>query len=426
MGHYGLLVPAYMGHLNPMAALGRALQQRGHRITLISPLDSEPTVRAAGLEFIPIATTEFPSGEWTRTAAEAGRFAGRRATRAATRGLARLARGILRDLPGVLERERFDGLVLDQIALGGEGVCEVLRMPLAVVCNSLMLHAEPTIPPIICSWAYGTDLWSVVRNLAGYAFHNSMGIPVVRELLPYRSRHKLGWLNLSHINRMPPSLVQVAQLPAFLDFPRRRLPKRFHYTGPWTEPAARQDDSFPWERLNGQPLIYASLGTLQNRLEHAYEIILEACRGLDAQLVLARGRKDAAAPQAVPDGAVVVGYAPQLALLKRAALVITHAGLNTTLEALAEGLPLVMVPITNDQPGVAARVQRVGAGLSLPVQKLSTPSLRRMIEMVLGNPDYRRSAQNCAEQMRRFDGLARAAELIERAFSTRQSVTREN
>ena len=56
----------------------------------------------------------------------------------------------------------------------------------------------------------------------------------------------------------------------------------------------------------------------------------------------------------LPGDPIVVSYAPQLEVVKRAALVITHAGLNTVLESLAEGVPLVAIPLGNDQPGVAA------------------------------------------------------------------------
>lgn len=59
---------------------------------------------------------------------------------------------------------------------------------------------------------------------------------------------------------------------------------------------------------------------------------------------------------------IVVEFAPQLELLKCAALCITHAGLNTALECLSNGLPMVAIPITNDQPGVAARSEWMGTG----------------------------------------------------------------
>jgi UDP:flavonoid glycosyltransferase YjiC (YdhE family) len=424
MGYYALLVPAYTGHVNPMAALARALQKRGHRVVLIAPLDAEDQVRQAGLDCIPIAGAELPAGECQRAAAEGGKLTGLKATRWAVSCLARLVRGIQRELPEIHRRERFDGLVMDQIVVGTEGVCEVIGLPLAVACNSLLGHMELAAPPMTFPWPYRRSVLAYARNIAGYAAHNSCGLPVVKAIMPYRLRHRLGPLWMNHGNFLRPSLVQVTPLPAFLDFPRQYLPNHFHYTAPWIEPQAREPSPFPWERLDGRPLIYASLGTLQNRLEHAYAKIVEACAGLDAQLVLALGRKDLNGPQPTYGSAIVVAYAPQVALLKRASLVISHGGLNTTLEALSEGLPLVLLPITNDQPGIAARVKSVGAGEFIPIGKLSAASLSQTIDRVLSTPSYRETARKCAHRMARLDGLSRAAELIDTAFSTGRPVYR--
>jgi UDP:flavonoid glycosyltransferase YjiC (YdhE family) len=69
-------------------------------------------------------------------------------------------------------------------------------------------------------------------------------------------------------------LAQICQLPAEYDFPRVSLPQCFHYTGPLQDPSGLEpvffpSISFPFEKLTGKPLIYASLGTLQNRKCHA-------------------------------------------------------------------------------------------------------------------------------------------------------------
>lgn len=112
--------------------------------------------------------------------------------------------------------------------------------------------------------------------------------------------------------------------------------------------------------MTGQPLIYASLGTLQNRLQYVFQYIAQACVGLDAQLIISLG--GGISPESIPElpgSPLVVGYAPQLELLQKASLVITHAGLNTTIESLSHGVPMVAIPISLDQPGVAARITQV-------------------------------------------------------------------
>jgi len=100
------------------------------------------------------------------------------------------------------------------------------------------------------------------------------------------------------------------------------------------------------------------MGTVQNGLYNVFRTIAEAV-GLhrDVQLVLSIGnRLDPDQIGTLPSNAIVVRQAPQLELLSRASVCITHAGLNTVLEALAQGVPRVAIPITHDQPGVASRI----------------------------------------------------------------------
>ena len=124
------------------------------------------------------------------------------------------------------------------------------------------------------------------------------------------------------------------------------------------------------------------MGTLQNRSLEIFQCIAEACDGLDAQLVISLGGGSSPELQSLPGSPLVVEYAPQLELLKKATLTITHAGLNTVLESLSEGVPLVAIPITNDQPGVAARLAWTGAGEVVPLSGLSVPRLRAAIQQV--------------------------------------------
>src|ERR1700684_2028273 len=81
----------------------------------------------------------------------------------------------------------------------------------------------------------------------------------------------------------------------------------------------------------------------------------------------------------IPSNAIVVRTAPQIDLLKRAALCITHAGLNTALEALAQGVPMVAIPVGFDQPGVAARIGYHGVGEFIEVGNLTA---RRLSELI--------------------------------------------
>src|SRR5262249_1889692 len=113
---------------------------------------------------------------------------------------------------------------------------------------------------------------------------------------------------------------------------------------------------------------------------------------------------------------LAVAYAPQIELLKRSSLCITHAGLNTVLEALSFGVPLLAIPITNDQPGVAARVAHKKVGLVISQDRLSSSDLPALITRAMEDSTIRANAGHLSESISKTDGFAMAAGLIEKAF----------
>jgi MGT family glycosyltransferase len=153
--------------------------------------------------------------------------------------------------------------------------------------------------------------------------------------------------------------------------------------------------------------------------------IAQACDGLDAQLVisLGGGSKREHIPR-FPGNPLVVDYAPQLEVLSRAALTITHAGLNTALESLSFGIPMVAIPVGNDQPGVAARIKWLGAGELLPLKRLRAERLRPLVKKVLEEERYRLQARRLMEEIKGFDGLREAVDIIKRVLHEQQRQNR--
>src|SRR5262249_7263795 len=219
-------------------------------------------------------------------------------------------------------------------------------------------------------------------------------------------------------NGLSSGLTQVAQLPATLELPGRSLPPSFHHTGPWTDAAGRAPVDFPWERIYpSRALVYASMATLQNRVLRTFRMMAEACVGLGLQLVMSLGGgQDPALLADLPGDPIVVGYAPQLDLIRHSALTISHGGLNTVLESLACGVPMVVLPVTYDQPGVGTRVECAGVGRASPIARLTLKRLRVAVRNVLADPAYRVRAGLLRSSIEAADGLNRAADLIEAAF----------
>jgi zeaxanthin glucosyltransferase len=262
--------------------------------------------------------------------------------------------------------------------------------------------------------------WAQLRNRTAYGLLNLIAQPVLQVVSRYRQMWNLP--AYTHPNDIFSKLAIITRhIPEF-EFPRQ-LPLHFHFTGSFHQSIARQAIAFPFERLDGRPLIYASMGTVQNRFSFIFRTIAEACASPDTQLVISLGgRLDPEAFSNLPGNPIIVKYAPQLELLQRASLNITHAGLNTTLESLSYGVPMVAIPVTDDQPGVAARIAWTGTGEIVTLSQLSVPKLRGAIKRVLTEGSYQQNAVRLQALMRQTRGVNRAADIIEQAVSTKSPV----
>jgi MGT family glycosyltransferase len=139
-------------------------------------------------------------------------------------------------------------------------------------------------------------------------------------------------------------------------------------------------------------------------------------------VVLSVGKNlDPSELEPLPANTIVVRSAPQTELLKRAELCITHAGLNTTLESLAEGVPMVAIPIGYEQPGVACRIAFHGVGEFVELGDLTARRLTELIAKVKSNPSYRDKAHWFQKTIKEKRGLDVAADIVERAFRAPQS-----
>ena len=122
----------------------------------------------------------------------------------------------------------------------------------------------------------------------------------------------------------------------------------------------------------------------------------------------------------MPSAPKAVECVPQLEMLQLAALTISHAGLNTVLEALSCAVPMVAIPIANDQPGMAAWVGWSGSGAAEPLKWATVGRLRFAIDRVWGAPSYRQNAQPLAQAIATACGMARIADIVEHAITTGQ------
>ena len=414
----GILSFSSPGHYYPLTALGRLLQSRGHDVVYFQVPDLQQPIRAAGLQFREIGEHEFPPGSLRARDEELGQLEGMAALRCVLRGIVMKSQMLFRDAPAAISDEDVDALIVDQIEPAGGTVAEHLGLPFVSVAAALPVNLDANVPPVNVPWLHRVGLLARLRNSVGNNISELMFSEVVGTI--NQQRRTWGLRPIRSLNDLFSALAQISQLPATLELPGRRLPPEFHHTGPWTDADGRAPVDFQWERIDPRrPLVYASMGTLQNRILGTLRMIAEACAGLDVQLVISLGGgQNPALLDDLPGDPLVVGYAPQLELIQQSALTISHGGLNTVLESLAWGVPMVVLPVTYDQPGVGARVEWAGVGRSIPVARLTLERLGAAVRTVLGDPAYRARARLIRSSIEAADGLIRAADVIEAAFGS--------
>jgi len=415
MPHFAISCPPLPGHINPFCVLGRELIRRGHRVTLFSVADAEPMVRNQGVAFCPLGEEEAPAGTFRPLLEALKEQQGLRGNLFVIRAAARVIRLILDHGPAALQRENVDAVLADQNEPALASVSEHLRLPFASICTSLPINRGSAIPPSFTSWEYSGSILANLRNRLGYTVSDFLTRNLERTLNTYRE--KWGLRLLRSPDDSLSTRAQVAQMPEEFDFPRPATENRLQYTGPWIDDTFETRLSgaeFPYDKLDGRPILYASLGTLQSANSRHFEIFAEACRDLGPQVVISLGAKPGAALPKLPGNHLLVPFAPQIEILRRSVLAITHAGMNTTMHALHLGVPLIAIPLTHDQPGIAARLKRTGAGIVLPPSKLSVNRLRHAIQLMLKeDSSWRLQAKRMQAAVANAGGVVRAADIVE-------------
>ncbi len=405
------------GHLNPLTALARRLQQRGHTVVIFGIADVEARVKAAGIEFCLIGQDDYPPGTLEKLDRQLGEMTGLKAIRFTMDRVRNTARMVLRDGLEAVRAANLDALLIDEADMANS-IAEYLGLPFVSLALIPPMVQDNRYPPFYFGWSGSQRWWSRLRNEIAIRVLIRLAAPIFAAV----NERRVAW-GLK-VGRRPgdglSNLAQIAQLPRALEFDIEPPPPHLYYTGPFVDATQRPTVEFAWDRLDGRPLVYASLGTLQNRSLDIFRKIAEACAGLNVQLVISLG--GGLEPDRLGNlsgDPLVVKFAPQLELVKRASIVITHAGLNTVLESLAEGVPLVCIPLGNDQPGVASRVATHGAGVVIPPRKANAERLRAAVRAVIEGESYRNAARQLQSAMAQIDGPERAADIVEDVLKIR-------
>jgi zeaxanthin glucosyltransferase len=406
-----------LGHLQPTFGLARALAARGHDVLYTAPLDLVPRLAARGWRCVPIHRAALPAGALTeiealetddereaawmrvRAAIEEEYFSGR---------IEALVREVA---PSVIAA---DVITLSPLQL----VAHALGVPCVQLSTSLPQAHDAARPPITSALPPDADpfvqaaaRWesSCLRFLAFRRV--PIATVVAATTREYAARFGYPRDRISFAAAFTPRLLAAPEL--VLAAPALDHPGRAARYAPAPVDLAREETVPPALAAfagGDAPLIYASLGSQSSRYPHAlrfFRAVVELARARSAwRVVVVAGPRFAAYPELarVPDNLHVLVTAPQLWLLRRAAVFVTHAGLGSVREAIACGVPMVVVPQLYDQHGNAARVVALGVGARVPAEAVTAATLARAVDAVVAEPAPR------AARLAALDERCRAAE----------------
>ena len=176
-------------------------------------------------------------------------------------------------------------------------------------------------------------------------------------------------------------------------------------------------EDFKIENPENKKLVYISLGTNINTNLEFYKNCLEALGSRkDLKVIMSIGKKTAIEDLGnLPENFDVYNYVPQLEVLKKVDLFITHGGMNSSSEGLYNNVPLIVVPQFGDQPVVAKRVEELGAGIAL-MEDIAPSAIKNAVNKILSDNSYKENAKKVGESLRECGGYAKAAQAIHEAI----------
>lgn len=378
-------IPAH-GHTNPTLGVVRELAARGHDVLYYSYEAFRERIETAGARFVPCDGFD---AELRLTPEEASRVGSDLAL--STRVLVDTTLSLDGMVCGEMERLKPECIVADSMAVWGKAVALKLGIPFV---SSTTTFAFNRYSARIMKQGVG-ELCSIlfampkvkkdIRRLRdkGYPIHNILDIiqnDDKTDTIVYTS----------------PQFQPCAE--TFSD--------RYAFVGPSIRPAREVVEK------KREKLIYISMGTVNNDLLPLYQNCIKALKDTPWQVILSVGNQvDLGRFGALPEHISVYPTVDQIAVLKKADVFLSHCGMNSVSESLYHSVPLVMLPKTSEQGGVAARTEQLGAGLRL--KKTTPEAIRAAIEKVLWEDTYRENAAKIAAGFRNCTGAKGAADKIE-------------
>lgn len=422
MNHFAVIAPPFPSHFKALEAVAIELLDRGHRVTFFQQSDCRRWLVDPRIGFFAVGAQSHPPGSLAKVLRRAARSDNPLMLRGVIVDMARATDMLCRELPQALEQTGIDALLCDQMEAAGGLLGEAMALPWVSLACALPINREPGLPLPVMPFDLPQDARAEAVCYYSERVYDWMMQPSRRVVRRHAKRLRLTARDSLHECLSP--YAQISQtLPSF-DFPRRALPAEFHHTGPFRTQAPEPEDLPAFDAT--RPLIFASLGTLQGHRERLFTRIASACKRLDVQLAVAHcdGLDAQACERLQAAGTTLVdNFYPQLKMLARANVAVTHGGLNTVMDAISTGTPMLAVPIAFDQAGVAARIAAARLGLRMN-RNTSVDNFEYALQQLLERPWPGLSVLE--RELSEAGGVRRAVDIIESVAQGQRALDREH
>ncbi|MCR8842272.1 glycosyl transferase [Paenibacillus sp. SC116] len=389
------------GHVNPTLGLVKELVEHGEEVVYVCTEEFRNKITSTGAQFRPYTLNEQVLAELGFSLTD---------VKHPLQFIEYLLRGLIEhQVPEILKLTKddsFDFIVFDSMfGWGGYLLSEKLGIPSICSITHLVVPKVPNqeMPPIDTG---DFDVAALIERIMTAAHQiaaeHNVDVPTIEDIAGKIGEHKLVFTS--------------RYFQPYADL----IDDSYVFTGPSI--ASREDaPDFPLERLHSkyEQVVYISMGTVLNKDVQFYKLCFEAFTDIPAQFVLSCGKDTdlSELTNSIPPHFIIEPYVPQLEILQRADAFITHAGMNSTSEGLYYNVPLVMIPLSTDQPYVAARVQELGAGIMLDKNSLTPEVLKSSLLQILTDASYKTNAAKIGDSFREAGGHKAAAKHVMTLFS---------
>ncbi|TKI82379.1 macrolide family glycosyltransferase [Bacillus mycoides] len=379
------------GHINPTLHVVEELISRGEEVVYFSIEAFRERIEKTGATVRTIDDEKF---------IKAFLSGGRNYLQERINGLLHTADIVIPSVLEQIEGEHFDYMIHDSMFGCGRLIAQILNLPAINSCTSFA-QDEKSFKQMLDHLSKNIPLEVQDR------IHNNF------ENLTNGITEKYG-VNINSPYEVfcnPASLTIVYTIKKFQPF-GDTFNETFKFVGPSISTQVK-NEGFDYTSIKEKSLIYISLGTVFNEALDFYKLCMKAFENSKYTIVMSIGNKTEINDLGnIPKNFIVKNYVPQTELLKYTKLFITHGGMNSTHEGIYNGVPLVVIPQSADQPVIAKQVESLGAGVKLQMQGLTADQLSESVEKVLNNPSCKEAALNLKESLLKSGGYKQAVDEI--------------